>query len=248
MDGAPTPAPLQAPPPAPEDQHPRRGAKTLIEFAYKSLRKDIISGVLAPGSKLRIEHLRAQYEIGASTLREALTLLVADALVISEGQRGFKVAPISLADLKDVTRMRKMMETMALMEAIENGDDHWEGGIVAAFHRLSRVEERLRDDAAHYVDDWEERNNAFHQALIAACPSRWILHFREILYHQSERYRRFSLVSASISRDVHAEHLAIMEAALARDKDKAAKLLGEHMDRTMTHLTALLADSLPQRS
>ncbi|HVI52870.1 MAG TPA: FCD domain-containing protein [Candidatus Sulfotelmatobacter sp.] len=229
-------------------QHPRRGAKTLIEFAYKSLRKDIISGELAPGSKLRIEHLRAKYEIGSSTLREALTLLVADALVISEGQRGFKVAPISLEDLKDVTRMRKMMETMALMEAIENGDDHWEGGIVAAFHRLSRIEERLHDDCKQFADDWEERNNAFHQALISACPSRWVLHFREILYHQSERYRRFSLISASVSRDVHAEHKAIMDATLARDKEQAGKLLDEHMDRTLTHLTSLLADSLPERS
>lgn len=227
---------------------PRKGAKTLIEFAYKSLRKDIISGELSPGSKLRIEHLRAKYGIGASTLREALTLLVADALVISEGQRGFKVAPISLEDLKDVTRLRKMMETMALMEAIENGDDHWEGGIVAAFHRLSRVEDRLYDDPKQFAEEWEERNNAFHQALIASCPSRWILHFREILYHQSERYRRFSLVSPSTGRDVHAEHKAIMDATLERDKEKAARLLELHMERTLTDLGNLLADTLPVRS
>lgn len=227
---------------------PRKGAKTLIEFAYKSLRKDIISGELAPGSKLRIEHLRAKYEIGASTLREALTLLVADSLVISEGQRGFKVAPISFEDLKDVTRMRKMMETMALMESIEKGDDLWEGNIVSAFHRLSLIEERLHDDCRQLVDDWEERNNAFHQALIAACPSRWILHFREILYHQSERYRRFSLVSAPIDRDVHAEHKAILGATLARDKELAAKLLEDHMDRTLNNLAPLLSKTLPEHA
>jgi len=227
---------------------PRKGAKTLIEFAYKSLRKDIISGELPPGSKLRIEHLRAKYEIGASTLREALTLLVADALVISEGQRGFKVAPISFEDLKDVTRMRKMMETMALMEAIEHGDDHWEGAIVSAFHRLSRIEERLHDDFKHLAEDWEDRNNEFHKALIAACPSRWTLHFREILYHQSERYRRFSLTSGSFSRDVHAEHKALMDATLARNAPLAGKLLEDHMDRTLTHLTTLLADTLPERT
>jgi len=234
--------------PGKDESTPRKGAKTLIEFAYKSLRKDIISGELAPGSKLRIEHLRAKYGIGSSTLREALTLLVADALVISEGQRGFKVAPISLEDLKDVTRLRKMMETMALMEAIDNGDDHWEGGIVAAFHRLSLVEERLYGDPKQFAEEWEDRNNGFHQALIAACPSRWILHFREILYHQSERYRHFSLVSPSTGRDVHLEHKAIMEAVLKRDKDQAGLLLDAHMERTLSHLTDLLADTLPARS
>jgi len=224
-----------------------KGTKTLIEFAYQRLRKDIINGRLAPDSKLRIEHLRATYEIGASTLREALTLLVADALVISEGQRGFRVAPISLDDLRDVTRMRKMMETLALRDAIERGDDRWEGGIVAAFHQLSRVEERLSAETELVADSWEDRNGQFHKALIAACSSRWILHFREILYYQSERYRRFSLVSQQVERrDIHAEHKAIMDATLARNADLACRLTEEHMDNTLSTMTRLLAKSLPE--
>lgn len=230
---------------AKESEKPSKGAKTLIEYAYQRLRKDIISGALAPGSKLRIEHLRAGYEIGSSTLREALTLLVADALVISEGQRGFKVAPISLDDLKDVTRMRKMMETLALRESIERGDDQWEGGIVAAFHRLSRVEERLTAEPEQVADSWEDRNSEFHRALIAACTSRWTLHFREILYYQSERYRRFSLVAQTGRRDVHAEHKAIMDATLARKADLACQLTEDHMDKTLTAMTSLMGTTLP---
>jgi DNA-binding GntR family transcriptional regulator len=229
-------------------ERPVKGAKTLIEYAYQRLRKDIICGVLAPDSKLRIEHLRAGYQIGASTLREALTLLVADALVISEGQRGFRVAPISLDDLKDVTRMRKMMETLALRESIERGDDQWEAGIVAAFHRLSRVEERLASEPEEVADSWEDRNSEFHKALIAACSSRWILYFREILYYQSERYRRFSLVALGARRDVHAEHQAIIEATLARDADLACRLTEEHMDKTVVNMARLLEPALPQKS
>jgi len=219
---------------------PPKGTKTLIEYAYQRLRKDIISGALAPGSKLRIEHLRAGYAIGSSTLREALTLLVADALVISEEQRGFKVAPISLDDLKDVTRMRKLLETLALRESIEAGDDQWEGGIVAAFHRLSRVEEKLASEPELVADSWEDRNSEFHQALIAACSSRWTLHFRQILYYQSERYRRFSLVWQTGRRDVHAEHKAIMDATLARDADRACRLTEEHMDKTLATMTRIM--------
>jgi len=223
-----------------EGEKPPKGTKTLIEYAYQRLRKDIINGVLAPGSKLRIEHLRADYQIGSSTLREALTLLVADALVISEEQRGFKVAPISLDDLKDVTRMRKLLETLALRESIENGDDRWEGGIVAAFHRLSRVEEKLGTETELVADSWEDRNSEFHQALIAASTSRWTLHFRQILYYQSERYRRFSLTWQAERRDVHSEHKNIMDATLARDADLACRLTEEHMDKTLATITHIM--------
>ncbi|OIQ78450.1 DNA-binding transcriptional regulator CsiR [mine drainage metagenome] len=217
------------------------GAKTLIEYAYQRLRRDILGGALPPRGKLRIEHLRGRYEIGSSTLREALTLLVADALVVSEGQRGFRVAPISLEDLQDVTRMRKMMECLALRDSIERGDDQWEAGILAAHHRLSRIEERLSDGAEAMAESWENRNDLFHKALISACTSRRILHFRDILYHQSERYRRFSLMSGPGGRDIHGEHRAIMDATLARDAAVACRLVEEHMDKTLAAMAPLLA-------
>ena len=72
--------------------------KTLAEAAYRRLRRDIIEGIHPPGEKLRVEHLKDHYAVGAGTLREALLLLVTDALVTVQGQRGFRVAPISLDD------------------------------------------------------------------------------------------------------------------------------------------------------
>src|SRR5690349_20437452 len=83
---------------------------TLIESAYRKLRRDIVEGRFAPGEKLRVEHLKDDYGVGAGTLREALSLLVADALVVSQCQRGFRVAPMSLADFEDITRTRVMLE------------------------------------------------------------------------------------------------------------------------------------------
>ena len=80
--------------------------KTLAEGAYRALRRDIIEGRLAPGEKLRVEHLKDNYGVGAGTLREALSLLISDALVVSQGQRGFRVAPVSLADFDDITRRK----------------------------------------------------------------------------------------------------------------------------------------------
>ncbi|WP_018987707.1 GntR family transcriptional regulator, partial [Aromatoleum toluclasticum] len=152
--------------------------KTLVEAAYKRLRRDIIEGMHPPGEKLRVEHLKEQYDVGAGTLREALLLLVTDALVVGQGQRGFRVAPISLADFEDITRTRVLLETEALRQAIARGNEEWEAGLVGAFHRLSRAEQKLAEHDPGATEDWEKRNRAFHEALIAACPSRWIRHFQ----------------------------------------------------------------------
>lgn len=216
--------------------------KTLVEGAYQRLRRDIIEGVHPPGEKLRVEHLKDQYNVGAGTLREALLLLVTDALVVTQGQRGFRVAPISIADFEDITRTRVLLETEALRQSIAFGGEDWEAGVVAAFHRLSRAEERLADNDSSTTEEWEKRNRAFHEALIAASSSRWITHFQQILYQQSERYRRISLFRQPIERDVHAEHQALFDATMARDSTRATSILTEHILRTLDAIKRMPVD------
>lgn len=216
--------------------------KTLVEGAYKRLRRDIIEGTHAPGDKLRVEHLKERYDVGAGTLREALLMLVTDALVVAQGQRGFRVAPISLADFEDITRTRVLLETEALRQSIAAGGEEWEAAIVAAFHRLSRAEQRLADHEQGISEEWEMRNRAFHEALISASASRWIRHFQHILYQQSERYRRISLFRQPIARDIHAEHQALFEASLARDATRATSILTEHLLRTLDAVRRMPAD------
>ena len=216
--------------------------KTLVESAYRALRRDIIEGRLAPEEKLRVEHLKDNYGVGAGTLREALSLLISDALVVAQGQRGFRVAPVSLEDFEDITRNRVMLECEALRQSVNAGDDAWEAELIGAFHRLSKAEEKLiaTDDR----EEWEERNRIFHEVLISACPSRWLKHFLSILYHQAERYRRLSLYLQPIPRDIHAEHEALMQAALARDAEKATAVLAEHIQLTFRSIQALPEDQL----
>lgn len=216
-------------------------ARSLVEAAYSIIRHDILTGVLAPGAKLRVEVLKHRYTVGASTLREALTRLVGEALVTSEEQRGFRVAAISLEDFADLTRARRLIEVEALRLAMLNGDDSWEADIVAAYHRLSKVEEKFGEHPEDFADEFEDRNRDFHHAMIAACPSRWLHYMHGILFQQSERYRRISLASKSVPRNVHAEHQAIVEAVLARDVELACRLEGEHIERTLTVLSEIIA-------
>ncbi len=219
--------------------------KTLVESAYRALRRDIIEGRLAPGEKLRVEHLKDHYGVGAWTLREALSLLVSDALGISQGQRGFRVAPVSLEDFGDITRTRVMLECEALRQSIAMGDDAWEGNLLAAFHRLTKAEEKLigTDDR----EEWEERNRIFHEVLISACPSRWLKHFLSILYQQAERYRRLSLYLQPIPRDIHQEHEALLRAAMTRNAEAATAILAEHIQLTFQSIQSIPKEQLNEK-
>ena len=216
--------------------------KTLVESAYRALRRDIIEGHLAPGKKLRVEHLKDDYGVGAGTLREALSLLISDALVVSQGQRGFRVAPVSLEDFEDITRMRVMLECEALRQSIAMGDDAWEGALLAAFHRLAKAEEKRIGTEDR--EDWEERNRIFHEVLIAACPSLWLKRFLAILYQQAERYRRLSLYLQPIPRDIHAEHEALLKATMDRDAEKATAILSEHILLTFRSIQSIPKEQL----
>jgi len=206
--------------------------RTLAERAYLSLRRDVICGKLAPGEKLRVEHLKDQYQVGASTLREALSLLVSDALVSAEGQRGFRVAPISLTDLEDVTNTRVMLETEALRQSIRKGDAQWEAALKASYQLLTQTE--AQPDGPE-PPQWEARNKAFHDALIAAYDSPWTKYMLAILYRHGERYRNINwrLTAAhAIERRVHDEHDTIFQAAINRQDARAALALEAHVRLT----------------
>jgi GntR family transcriptional regulator, carbon starvation induced regulator len=220
-----------------------------IEGAYLRLRDDIISGTLAPSEKLRIEHLRQRYGIGASALREALSRLVSDGLAECEAQRGYWVSPVSRAELADITSTRKVIEVEALRQSIELGTLEWEGRVVAARHSLERVETSMVEATREVIMGWERANRAFHMALISGCPSRWLLRFTELLYDQSQRYRHRTVLRRPIPRrGLSGEHVAIVEATLARDTKRACALLSQHIENTARAVdTAIFGAAAPAR-
>lgn len=216
-------------------------SRTRVESTFNAIRNDIVAGTFPPGSRLGVERLRTVYGVGSSTVREALSLLVADALVVSEGQKGFTVSPMSLEDLTDLSKVRVLLESYALQESIANGDDDWEAEIVAAFHRLGKAQQRLDAREPGADAEWELRNREFHDALNARCNSRWVSYMLTMLNHHSERYRHAALLDDSVPRDVHSEHRALMEATLAGDADTASKVLADHIGRTTDVIAELLS-------
>jgi GntR family transcriptional regulator, carbon starvation induced regulator len=213
---------------------------TLAETAYGALRYDIVRGALTPGQPLRLAVLSERYGMGFSPLREALNRLQAERLVTSVALRGFSVAPLSMADMWDATNTRILIEQRALRLSITQGDDTWEAGIVGALHALMLQATRAASGQDEQLRALEDRHHAFHQALIGACGSSWLMDFFQRLYVEAERYRYPMLSARSVEnhRDIQAEHSALAQAVLARQADQACDLLAEHYSRTARFIQA----------
>ena len=215
---------------------------TLVETALENLRRDILTGTVAPGSKLRVDDLRSKYGIGASPLREALSRLVSGGLVTTQGQKGFRVAPVSTTDYRDITETRKLLERAALSDSVRNGDDVWEAHIVACYERLDREHDILHETSGTSADAWEFANEEFHEALVAACTSAWVLNFRRVIYDQAARYRRLFILEPETKRIAHDEHGEMMRAAVAHDVEKSCRLAESHSDRNYDMMIRLFSE------
>jgi GntR family transcriptional regulator, carbon starvation induced regulator len=223
------------------------GPRSETERAYALLRSDLLAGAYAPGERLRPSELQARLDVGLTPIREALTRLGVEGLIVGEAQRGFRVKDVSLADFVDLMETRRELEQACLARAMKRGDAAWEAEIVSAMHLLERTPlPRTTSDRAA-AELWETRHRTFHFALVSACASAWRLQFWQSLYDHAARYRKIRLLRhrdpAARVRAVNAEHLRIMEAVLGRDQRKALRLMDAHLLATERAVSAILQDA-----
>lgn len=202
------------------------------QTVYENLRAALLACRLRPGQKIVIGDLCRTHDVSLGAIREALSRLTAEGLVIAAPQRGFRVAPVSEADLTQLTDARVEIEQSCLGRSIVAGDLAWEARLVASFHELSGTPERVAGDVDRLSDAWVAVHARFHQALVEGCDNVWLLRLRTTLYAQSERYRRLSVPLARRDRGVADEHRAILDATLARDAERACALLDRHLRAT----------------
>ena len=216
------------------------GKNTIASQLVARLREAIVSGKLEAGTKINLERTRENFEVSLSPLREALARLISEGLVMFEDNRGYQVAPVSLANLEEITRLREEYETFALREAMTVGTLDWEGDIMRALHRLNRI---TRDATQpETLGQWEWHHREFHLTLISGCRMPLHLGFCRALLNLSDRYRRTFLNATSSDRNVSAEHSEIAAATVSRDIDYACARLREHLHRTGANLRQHLVD------
>ncbi|WP_108163897.1 GntR family transcriptional regulator [Saccharospirillum sp. MSK14-1] len=195
---------------------------------YEQMRNALIYGSYEPGQKLKIDVLKRDFSAGQNAIREALVRLSVEGLVVAEDQKGFRVAPAGLNELKDLAYMRNLLESEAVGHSIDVGDLEWEGRVAAAMRKLHRTEEALLNNETS-VELWTRYDQEFHLALMSACGSKLMIRTYQDLFLKYRQYVVRELKTQGFrGREIIAEHLAIGEAALARDKQRCLALLRDH--------------------
>jgi len=205
-------------------------SETAGERAYRRIKSDIQFGRLAPGQKLKLEGLRETYDASVGTLRELLSRLCSEGMVLAEGFRGFEVSPVSREDLKEIAALRQLLESHAIEISFKSGNVEWEAHVVAAHHKLSSMELRMKAKAGDRseTEQWKRYDGEFHQALISACGSRFLMTTHASVF---DKYLRYQILAMSNRGDISIrEHRTLLDCALKRDAKSACKTLATHIE------------------
>lgn len=209
---------------------PPADATSLTYSTYRRLRAEVLSGRQKPGHKLKIQELSEQLEVSQGVIREALSRLAAERLVVASPQRGFRVTPVTADEVRDLTVARVEVELVCLRRSIARGDVAWEAGVVSALHQLNRTP----SNPADLDEGWIDAHTQFHDSLVRACDSTWLLRVREQLVVQGERYRWINVRMSDESRDLREEHREIADMAISRNVERTCELVEHHLRHTET--------------
>jgi DNA-binding GntR family transcriptional regulator len=220
--------------------------RTRADEVYGKIRADILAGRRMPGSRLPFAELCQRYRASASVVREGLSRLAEEGLVIADPQRGFRVVPLTAEDLRNLTEVRLLTETLALRSAIAEGDAAWADRVVAAHEALQCTPQPAVDDPDRMDDSWVDAHNRFHAALLSGCRNDRLLSIALSVRDASVLYQRWTRsVGHDRDRNAAAEHRDLLEAALAHDADRAVATLTAHVERTTAVLLAALESEDP---
>ena len=209
--------------------------ETIGDDGYRRIRADIVLGRLRPEQKLKLDGLKESYGVSVSTLREILSRLTSEGLVLAEGRRGFEVAPVSIDNLKELAELRLLLEGHAMEASFARADMEWEGRVVSAHHKLAATE-RLMSSNIGEPDQWKRYDSEFHQELISKCGSRALLEAHAAVF---DKYFRYQMIALNYRGDEPArQHQALLECALARNSVRAKLVLVDHVRGCVTHALA----------
>lgn len=197
--------------------------RSLGDRAYHSLREHLRAGLMASGQPLQEESLAAQLGVSRTPVREALTRLASEGLLVSEG-RSFVVPSLTEEDVEDIYELRLMLEPEALRRVAERAGD---GCALEPLHAglTAMRTAHAADDAAAFM----QANYAFRAAWMELVPNRKLVRAIE-LYADHVRYLRSLTLDEGGTRAVVLRGLETLAAALdAGDGAAAAGAMRAHL-------------------
>lgn len=193
--------------------------ETQAQLIARILAERIVLGEIAPGTRLRQDHVAAEFRTSHVPVREAFRELQIRGLAEGVPRRGYRVTEFDLAELREVAEMRSSLESLALRHAAPN--------ITRAI--ISEAEEVThRADTAENVRDWEAANRRFHRLILSPCHMPRLLRTIDDLHVASARF-----LFAAWRRDWEArtdrDHRNVLEALRRGRTDLACATLARHV-------------------
>jgi DNA-binding GntR family transcriptional regulator len=203
---------------------------TKAEAVYSELRRRILSGILAPGSRLNQDALAPELGVSVTPVREAVRRLEADGLLEFEAHKTVVVAPLSRVELGAIYDVRLQLDPhAAALATAAAGED-----VLTEIERLAHTP--MQGDALEQV----AFNRTFHRAIYAQCGNPILIDILDGLWERTDRYRIVLLRRDLDALAATREHVAIAEAMRARDARGVAKLIRGHIGTARSVIEAAL--------
>ena len=215
-------------------RQPFRRPPTAQEAVLAELRRAIVSGELKPGEQVLQDALAERFGVSRVPLREALKILEGEGQVIYRPHRGYFVAELDLDDLREVYRIRDVLETEAVTTAVEHITEAELADVELALQEVERAA-----DSGDLVA-MAESNRRFHFGLMEAAHMPRLSRLVRILWDATDVYRSVYYSEGGHRSAVIDEHRAVLEAVKAGDADRACAVLREHRERAVKALEVAL--------
>lgn len=208
---------------------------TAQELALLALREAIGSGELQPAQQVVQEDLSAIFGVSRVPLREALKTLEAEGLVTYFPHRGYFVTELSVADLREVYRLREILEaeaqTLAVQECTTADLDVIEGLLV----ELEQVVADGRD-----VRAMTARNRAFHFAIFDAARRPRLTRLIRQLWDATDVYRSVYFQAEANRTRIAREHRAMLKALRQGDAQALIEIQSTHRANAVDAVAAVI--------
>ncbi len=205
------------------------------EEIYRQLREEVLSCTIMPGQSLHENELAARFGVSKSPIRDALMRLEADGLVTVQSRKGYRVAPVSVSDASDMYEFRARIEEAVMAIVAESATDE----------ELTSLD-RFREPGA-----WADKggfiayNRDFHRSVANLCRNKRL---RAAALDLIDHFNRFTFVSLAVIGPEHydrplSDHIAIIDQLQAREARKAARLVGQHLERGRRRVVGALSQA-----
>lgn len=209
----------------------------LYEQVYEQLKEKILAGELKFGEKINEVQIASSLNISRGPVRESVRILEQEGLLIRDSKSQLSIYKPSVQDLIHIYQCRKALESLAVELAVKNITQDQLNQLKQVMDnskQLSEIENPNEKTKLSFL----ELNSKFHQIIIKTAQNPRLMSQIGDLQSLTRLYRKFNIQTQERIRVAHSQHFGIYQAIMNNDKDKARKLMENHIEYDMVHLTS----------